>query len=291
MEEDYALRAELPAPGGEIRRDSLFRMQAVDMEQIDGPVVETRHGLIERCTDKTRNVAGSLTLLEALNATNVTNVVFSSTCAVYGDVQSIPIREEADKHPLSPYGRTKLVVEHMLEDFRQAHGMRYVVLRYFNAAGADPDGELGEVHDPEPHVIPRALMAAAGVIRTFDILGNDYPTADGTAVRDYTHVADLADAHVGALHHLLNGGESDAFNLGVGRGYSVLEIIRSVERLTGRHLQTAFAPRRPGDPAEVVADPSRAKRVLRFEPAYPELDDMVRTAWRWFEANGFAASR
>ncbi len=235
------------------------------------------------------NVGGTLALLEALTAAGVPRIVFSSTCAVYGDVETLPISESAPKRPLSPYGRGKLAVEGMLQDFEQSYGLRSVSLRYFNAAGADPEGELGEWHDPEPHVIPRALMAAAGVIPSFDVLGQDYPTFDGTAVRDYTHVTDLAAAHVAALEYLLAGGKSEVFNLGVGRGYSVLEILKSVERVTGRPVPIVAAARRAGDPSEVIANPARARDLLGFQANYPDLDDMIATAWRWFDAYGFLA--
>jgi UDP-glucose-4-epimerase GalE len=236
------------------------------------------------------NVAGTLSLLEALRDRGVDKIVFSSTCAVYGQADSSPIPESAVKRPLSPYGRTKLAVEEMLADFGRAFGTRSVCLRYFNAAGADPEGEVGEWHDPEPHVIPRALMAAAGAIAGFDVLGDDYATPDGTAVRDYTHVSDLAAAHVAALERLLSGGASDSFNLGLGRGCSVLEILRAAERVTGRAIRSATRPRRAGDPATVVADPSRARAELGFEAEHPDLDEMVLTAWRWFQANGFRAA-
>ena len=236
------------------------------------------------------NVAGTLTLLEALVEARVPRIVFSSTCAVYGDVETLPIGEDTPKRPLSPYGRGKLAVEDMLRDFERSYGIRSVSLRYFNAAGADPEGELGEMHDPEPHVIPRALMAAAGVIPAFDVLGRDYPTPDGTAVRDYTHVTDLAAAHVAALEYLLAGGKSEVVNLGVGKGYSVLEILNAVERITGKQVPLAIAGRRPGDPAEVVANAAHAQKLLGFKANYPELDDMIATASRWFDAHGFLAT-
>jgi UDP-arabinose 4-epimerase len=207
---------------------------------------------------------------------------------VYGQSEIIPIHEDVPRRPLSPYGRTKLIVEDILADFGRAHGLRSVSLRYFNACGADPDGEIGEIHDPEPHVIPRALMAAAGRIPCFEILGTDYPTRDGSAVRDYTHVTDLAQAHVTALRYLLDGGTSEVMNLGIGRGYSVREIIEAVGNVTGRNISVSFRPRREGDPAEVVADPSRSRRVLGFAPRHTELDEMVATAWRWFQRQGFA---
>jgi len=235
------------------------------------------------------NVGGTLALLEALVGAGITQIVFSSTCAVYGDVLMLPIGEDAPKRPLSPYGRSKLIVEDMLRDFDHSYGLRSMSLRYFNAAGADPEGELGELHDPEPHVIPRALMAATGVIPAFDVFGQDYPTFDGTAVRDYTHVTDLAAAHVAALDYLLAGGKSQVLNLGVGSGYSVLQIVKSVERVTGRPVPIRTVARRAGDPAEVVANPALARNVLGFQANRPDLDDMIATAWRWFHAHGFLA--
>jgi UDP-arabinose 4-epimerase len=233
------------------------------------------------------NVAGSLTLFEALLAAGVAAVVFSSSCATYGQTEVMPITEQTPQRPISPYGRSKLMVEQMLRDMHAAHGLRSISLRYFNACGADPDGEVGEMHNPEPHIIPRAIMAAVGEQEHFTVNGVDYPTPDGTAVRDYTHVTDLADAHISALHHLLDGGGTEALNLGIGRGYSVMEVLRSVEHVTGRPIDVRTAPRREGDPASVVADASRAGAVLGFNPRFVALDDMVRTAWSWFRAKGF----
>jgi UDP-arabinose 4-epimerase len=233
------------------------------------------------------NVAGSLTLFEALLAAGVKAVVFSSSCATYGQTEIMPITEQTPQRPISPYGRSKLMVEQMLRDMDTAHGLRSVSLRYFNACGADPDGEIGEMHNPEPHIIPRAIMAAVGEQEHFAVNGVDYATPDGTAVRDYTHVTDLADAHISALHHLLGGGITEALNLGIGRGYSVMEVLRSVEHGTGRPIDVRTAARREGDPASVVADASRAREVLGFNPRFVALDDMVRTAWSWFRANGF----
>ncbi|HTB45473.1 MAG TPA: UDP-glucose 4-epimerase GalE [Acetobacteraceae bacterium] len=233
------------------------------------------------------NVAGSLTLFDALLAAGVAAVVFSSSCATYGQTEVMPITEQTPQRPISPYGRSKLMVEQMLRDMDAAHGLRSVSLRYFNACGADPDGEVGEMHNPEPHIIPRAIMAAVREQAHFAVNGVDYPTPDGTAVRDYTHVTDLADAHISALHHLLGGGGTEALNLGIGRGYSVMEVLRSVEHVTGRLIDVRTAARREGDPASVVADASRAREVLGFNPRFVALDDMVRTAWSWFRANGF----
>ena len=243
--------------------------------------------MVEPAMSYDNNVAGSLALLQELVAANITRLVFSSTCAVYGQAGAVPIGENAPKSPLSPYGRSKLMVEEMLADFDRAHGTRSVSLRYFNACGADPEGEIGEIHDPEPHIIPRALMAAAGVIPHFEVLGADYPTPDGTAVRDYTHVADLAQAHVAALDYLLADGATDAVNLGIGRGYSVREVLEAAGRVSGRAIPTAFGLRRAGDPAEVIANPGKAQQVLGFTPQYAELDVMVETAWRWFHRHGF----
>lgn len=236
------------------------------------------------------NVTGSLSLLQELVTAGVTRVVFSSTCAIYGQADTVPIGEDTPKRPLSPYGRSKLMVEEMLADFDRAHGVRSVSLRYFNACGADPDGEVGEIHDPEPHIVPRALMAAAGVIPRFEVLGTDYATPDGTAVRDYTHVTDLAQAHVAALDYLLAGGATDAMNLGIGRGYSVREVLDAVERISGRSIPVTFGPRRAGDPAEVIADPGKARQILGFEPQYPALDMIIETACRWFQQHGFAVT-
>jgi UDP-glucose-4-epimerase GalE len=201
------------------------------------------------------NVAGSLTLLEALVAARIHAFVFSSTCATYGVPLAVPIAEDHPQAPINPYGASKLMIERMLADFEVAHGLQHVALRYFNAAGADPDGELGECHDPETHAIPLAVQAALGSGATFEIYGTDYPTPDGTAIRDYIHVTDLVEAHVKALRYLLEGGASVALNLGTGRGHSVREVLAAIARATGREIPTRLAPRRAGDPPELVANP------------------------------------
>lgn len=229
----------------------------------------------------TNNVVGSLALLEALRSCGVGRIVFSSTCATYGVPPSLPIRDDAAQRPINPYGESKLFVERALHWYGLAHGLRSVALRYFNAAGADPDGELGEDHDPETHLIPIAIGAALGTQPPLQIYGTDYPTADGTAVRDYVHVSDLAHAHVRALDYLHSGGESTAFNLGTGRGHSVREVVASVERAAGRTLPRGEAARRSGDPASLVAAPGRSHEVLGWRPQYSELDTIVATAWRW----------
>jgi UDP-glucose-4-epimerase GalE len=227
------------------------------------------------------NLAGTLDLLDVMRARGVGLLVFSSTCSTYGVPERMPISEDTEQRPINPYGMSKLAVERALSDYRAAYGLRAVALRYFNAAGADADGEIGEDHEPEPHLVPRVLMAAAGALPRVDIYGTDYPTPDGTCVRDYVHVADLGDGHVQALEYLRGGGDSAALNLGTGRGYSVREVIAAAERVTGRAIPVNHAPRRAGDPPVLVADASRARAVLGFAPRHAEIEDIVATAWRW----------
>ncbi|MBI3506464.1 MAG: UDP-glucose 4-epimerase GalE [Proteobacteria bacterium] len=226
------------------------------------------------------NVAGTVVLLDALRGAGVGRFVFSSTCAVYGTPERMPIAEETPRGPVNPYGRSKLMVEQILEDYGRAYGLAWTALRYFNAAGADPDGEIGEEHEPETHLIPRALMAVQGRLPHLDVFGTDYPTPDGTCIRDYIHVADLADAHVAAIGRLGNGGASIALNLGTGRGYSVRQIVDAVAAATGREVPLKLAARRPGDPPELVADPGLARREIGFAPTRSDIDTIVGTAWR-----------
>lgn len=228
------------------------------------------------------NVAGTITLLEACRAAEVTAVVFSSSCAVYGAPRAVPIPEDAPKAPISPYGVAKLMCEEILGEYARAYGFRHVALRYFNAAGADADGEIGERREVETHLLPLALDAIAGRRFPFKIMGTDYPTADGTAVRDFIHVFDLAEAHVRALRYLLAGGESRVLNLGTGRGHSVLEVLAAVERVSGRELPRLALPRRAGDPAELIADPSLSRAVLGASLTQrSQLEYIVKTAWQW----------
>jgi UDP-glucose-4-epimerase GalE len=226
------------------------------------------------------NVTGTLNVLEAMAAERVRHFVFSSTCATYGEPVETPIPESHPQRPINAYGQGKLAVEEALPHIERASGIRWIALRYFNAAGADPDGELGEDHVPEIHVIPRALSAAAAGA-PFQVFGDDYPTPDGTCLRDYTHVSDLADAHVKALQVLMQGGPSSAYNLGTGRPHSVKEVIGAVERVTGRRIQWTLAPRRPGDPAALYAAVQKAQRALGWSPRFPDLEAIVRTAWEW----------
>lgn len=224
------------------------------------------------------NVVGSLTLLEACLDQNIDRIVFSSSCATYGVPASLPIREESPQLPVNPYGRTKLIFEMALEDFAAAYGIRFAALRYFNAAGADPDGELSERHLPETHLIPRALLAAAGKLDRLDIFGTDYATEDGTCVRDYVHVSDLAQAHLAAVNHLMAGGDSLSVNLGSGRGTSVREILEAIHRTTGHEVPVRYRARRAGDPPILFANTARAKAELGFMPALSDIDTIIRTA-------------
>lgn len=230
------------------------------------------------------NIDGSLATLEAMVAEGCRQFVFSSTCAVYGEPLELPIPENHPTVPVNPYGQTKLAVEQALPHFERAYDLRSIRLRYFNAAGADPDGDLGEDHSPEVHAIPRALEAARSA-STFAIFGDDYPTPDGTCLRDYVHVADLADAHVRALAHLEGGGRSATYNLGTGRPASVREVLSVVERVTGRAVSRQSAPRRPGDPAALYASAARIRAELGWAPRRAALEDIVADAWRWHAAH------
>jgi len=233
------------------------------------------------------NVLAALSLLNSALDAGIRRFVFSSTCAVYGLPEQIPITELEKREPVNPYGATKLCFENALEAYDRAYGLRSVRLRYFNAAGADESGETGELHDPETHLIPLALAAATGKGRELQIFGSDYPTPDGTCVRDYIHVNDLADAHVRALQYLERsagetGAESPAINLGTGRGNSVLEVIQAAENATGRPVRRTMGPRRPGDPPVLVADPSKAQKMLGWT-AQRTLADIVSSAWAWMQ--------
>jgi UDP-arabinose 4-epimerase len=227
------------------------------------------------------NVNGTLTLLDAMREADVGRIVFSSTCATYGMPDSVPIRETMPQRPVNPYGETKLAIERALYWYGEAYGLRSVALRYFNAAGCDRDGEIGEEHDPETHLIPLTLRAALGSGPPIAIFGNDYPTPDGTAIRDYIHVEDLASAHVRALDYLARGGASTAVNLATGRGYSVREIVAAVAKAAGRAVPQREAPRRPGDPPTLVADPGLARSLLGWRAECSDLETIIRTALAW----------
>jgi UDP-glucose-4-epimerase GalE len=230
------------------------------------------------------NVGGALSVLEAMAAEAVTLFVFSSTCATYGEPIETPISESHPQNPINAYGESKLAVERALPHVERAFGIKYAALRYFNAAGADPDGEIGEDHSPEIHLIPRAIEAATGG-PGLQVFGDDYPTPDGTCLRDYIHVSDLADAHVRALEAIAETGRSGAYNLGTGKPHSVKAVIDAVARISGSRVPWTLAPRRPGDPAVLYAAPHKAEAELHWKPRYGDLDTIVRTAWQWHRSH------
>ncbi len=239
-------------------------------ESVDDPAIYYRN-----------NSVGTLNILDAMRANNVQNIVFSSTCATYGVPVRTPIDEQHPQSPINPYGWSKFIVEKMLADYSVAYGLRYAALRYFNAAGADPDGTIGERHEPETHVIPLAIRGALKNDYIFTIFGNDFDTRDGTGLRDYIHVADLADAHCRALEYLLNGGASDVFNLGTGNGTTVEEIAAAVEYVSGKPLPRKIGPRRTGDPPALVASAEKAERILGWKPQHSDIKNIIASAWRW----------
>jgi UDP-arabinose 4-epimerase len=227
------------------------------------------------------NLSGTLSLLEAMRESDVAEIVFSSTCATYGTPEAVPIRETAAQNPVNPYGETKFAIERALHWYGEGYGIRAVALRYFNAAGADPEGEIGEEHHPETHLVPLVLQAALGQRPAIEVYGTDYPTPDGTAIRDYVHVDDLADAHLRALEWLRAGGGSIAVNLGTGQGHSVREVIATAEAVSGCKIPARDAPRRPGDPPALVADPSLALETLGWRANHSSLEEIIRTAFAW----------
>ncbi|WP_414588730.1 UDP-glucose 4-epimerase GalE [Scytonema sp. PCC 10023] len=229
------------------------------------------------------NVLGTLTLLEAMLAASVKNFVFSSTCATYGVPEVVPIPEDHPQNPINPYGATKLMVERILSDFDVAYGFKSVRFRYFNAAGADPNGRLGEDHNPETHLIPLVLQTALGKRESISVFGTDYPTPDGTCIRDYIHVSDLADAHVLGLEYLLKGGDSEVFNLGNGNGFSVKEVIETAKQVTGKDIKVVECDRRPGDPPALIGSGDKAKKILGWHPQYSSLKEIITHAWQWHQ--------
>ncbi len=227
------------------------------------------------------NAANALNLLEETVRAGVRRFVFSSTCATYGEPRRLPLREDHPQDPVNVYGDTKLVVEKMLRALDRSHRFRSISLRYFNASGADPEGELGEDHHPETHLIPLVLQVALGQRDEIRIFGDDYDTPDGTCIRDYIHVVDLAAAHIRALEYLDAGGETDAFNVGTGNGFSVREVVDAARRITGHPIPALVDPRRPGDPAELVAESTKIREKLGWEPRFTAAEEIIRTAWEW----------
>ncbi|MGE4231698.1 MAG: UDP-glucose 4-epimerase GalE [Bacteriovoracia bacterium] len=246
-----------------------FGAKALVGESIENPLYYYRE-----------NVGGANSLLEAMKEAQVNRIIFSSTCATFGEPSGVPIHERLPQNPVNPYGQTKLVVEKMLADADRAHGIKYVILRYFNAAGADPEGQLGEDHQPETHLIPRVLQSCLGIEKQFKVFGNDYATPDGSCVRDYVHVNDLAAAHLKAIEYLNQNNTSNDFNLGTENGYSVFQIVDEVEKVTGKKVPYTLAPRRIGDPAVLVADARKAKETLSWTPNY-SLQEIISTAYQW----------
>ena len=227
------------------------------------------------------NVTNTLNLLDVMLKFEVKKFIFSSTAAVFGEPDYVPIDEAHPNRPLNPYGRSKWMIEHVLADYDKAFDLRSVCLRYFNAAGADPEGQLGERHDPETHLIPLILQAASGRRENIQVFGRDYDTPDGTCIRDYIHIVDLCSAHLAALEYLTKGGSSDRFNLGNGSGFSVQEVIDAVQKVSGKQVTVINGPRREGDPARLVADAKRARSILAWQPTYTALDTIVSHAWQW----------
>lgn len=227
------------------------------------------------------NVGATIGLLSSMLDHGINKMIFSSTCATYGEPERLPITEDLNQQPISPYGRSKLMMEHILDDLDRAHKLKSVCLRYFNAAGADPEGELGEDHDPETHLIPLVIQAALDKERELAVFGNDYPTKDGTCIRDYIHIIDLAQAHYLALLHLLDNGESKKYNLGNGNGCSILDVINTTSEVSGKEITYKFVERRAGDPAILVGSSEKAMQELGWKPEFNTLKTIIETAWNW----------
>lgn len=279
---------------GDIRNRE-FVDSVLDKEKVDGVIHFAANSLVgESMTNPLKyydnNLYGTKVLLESMVAHNVNKIVFSSTAATYGEPESIPILETDRTEPTNPYGETKLSMEKMMKWTDVAHGLRYVALRYFNACGAHKDGNIGEAHSPESHLIPLILQVPNGQREAISIYGDDYDTKDGTCVRDYIHVTDLAQAHILAMKYLMEGKESNVFNLGNGVGFTVKEVIDTARKVTGHPIPAVVAPRRGGDPAQLIASSEKAKKVLGWNPEHADLEEIIQTAWNWHKQHpkGFA---
>ena len=266
--------------------------QVMEKNQIEGVIHLAADSLVGESMENPgkyyrNNFANGINLLEAMVKNGVKNIVFSSTAAVYGEPDQIPIKEDNQTEPTSTYGESKLFFEKALKRYDDIYDLKYVSLRYFNAAGADPEGEIGEAHDPETHLIPIVLQTALGIRDKIYIFGDDYPTRDGSCIRDYIHVNDLAAAHVLAVEALADGKESSIYNLGNGEGYSVKEVINTVKEVTGRDFEVKVSERRAGDPAVLIASSDKIQQELNWQPQYPELEKIISTAWKWHKSGGF----
>ncbi len=275
-------------------RDKDALKAVFEKEQVDGVIHFAANSLVgESMTHPLKyynnNVCGTETLLEVLIETGVKNIVFSSTAATYGEVKEMPIKETTLTCPTNTYGETKLAIEKMLKWAHQAHDLNYICLRYFNVAGADASGTIGEAHTTETHLIPLILQVPLGQRPHITVFGTDYETKDGTCIRDYIHVTDLVNAHLLALHHLMNGGESDIFNLGSNTGYSVLEMIEAARKVTGHPIPMQIGERRAGDPALLIASSEKAKNILGWQPEFTDIEEIIASAWKWHQGhpNGY----
>lgn len=272
--------------------DKKLLNEVMQSEEIEAVVHLAAHSIVGESMEKPgkyfqNNLSNGLNLLEVMVSNNVAYLVFSSTAAVYGEPQEVPITEDHPTNPASTYGDSKLFFEKILERYQQIHGLKYVSLRYFNAAGADHSGEIGEAHSPETHLIPIVLQKALGIRDKLYIFGDDYPSRDGSCIRDYIHVEDLADAHILALDGLLDGMDSRIYNLGNGEGYSVKEVIETASALIGKEIEAEIGPRRAGDPAVLVASSQKIREELGWKPKYAALETIIETAWKWHKGGGF----
>ena len=261
--------------------DHVFNNYTIDAVMHFAAFIEVGESVTDPAKYYRNNVLNTMVLLDAMIQYGILHFIFSSTAAIFGEPEYTPIDEKHNKQPINPYGRTKLMVEQILQDYDSAYGLKSTCLRYFNAAGADPDGDLGERHDPESHLIPLILQAASGRRDDIKVFGTDYPTEDGTCVRDYIHINDLCKAHSLALEHMQQTGRSARYNLGNGRGFSVQQVIDTTREVTGRDFTVTRTDRRPGDPAVLVADSQRARQELGWQPEYDDLESIIATAWNW----------
>ncbi|WP_125115169.1 UDP-glucose 4-epimerase GalE [Agathobaculum sp. Marseille-P7918] len=271
-------------------RDRAFVDRLLEQENIDGVIhfaanSQVGESMVKPLKYYDNNLCGTKTLLESMVAHGVDKIVFSSTAATYGEPERVPILETDRTCPTNCYGETKLAMEHMMKWVSAAHGLHFVALRYFNACGAEPDASIGEAHNPETHLIPLILQVPQGKRSHISVFGKDYPTPDGTCIRDYIHVCDLAQAHILALDYLMQGGQNDVFNLGNGVGFSVLEVLEEARRVTGHPIPAKIEDRRAGDPAQLIASSDKAKTVLGWKPEYDSLQTIIETAWAWHQSH------